>query len=62
MITSSYWNTETSGTTTGVGSGAATVTGLTTTQMKQQASFVGFDFVNIWDIEEGVGYPFLRTP
>ncbi|MCL2083410.1 MAG: hypothetical protein FWH04_09305 [Oscillospiraceae bacterium] len=37
-------------------------THLTTEQMKQQSSFVGFDFNNIWDIDPGVndGYPFLR--
>ena len=33
---------------------------LTDAQMKQQSSFVGWDFVNIWDISEGVTYPFLR--
>jgi large exoprotein involved in heme utilization and adhesion len=53
-VTYSYWNTTTSGQSTSAG-GA----GLTDAQMKQQASFTGFDFVNIWGIDEGVSYPFL---
>lgn len=65
-ISNGYWNTETSGTTVGVGEvtngGVAGVTGLTTTQMKQQGSFAGFDFTNVWGINEGVSYPFLRAP
>jgi hypothetical protein len=34
-------------------------TPLTDTEMKQQASFVGWDFVNIWTINEDVNYPKL---
>lgn len=34
---------------------------LTTKQMKQQASFQGWDFDNIWTIQEGVDYPKLRS-
>lgn len=34
---------------------------LTTKQMKQQASFQGWDFDNIWTIQEGVDYPKLRN-
>lgn len=34
---------------------------LTTKQMKQQASFQGWDFDKIWTIQEGVGYPKLRS-
>ena len=34
---------------------------LTDAQMKQQASFVGWDFVNIWHICEGFGYPKLNV-
>ncbi|MBN1506692.1 MAG: hypothetical protein JW955_07590 [Sedimentisphaerales bacterium] len=33
---------------------------LTSAQMKQQASFVGWDFENIWTIAEGESYPRLR--
>ncbi len=32
-------------------------TSLTAAQMKQQASFVGWDFNNIWTIDENVSYP-----
>lgn len=34
---------------------------LTTNQMKQQASFQGWDFDKIWTIQEGVDYPKLRS-
>ena len=34
---------------------------LTTEQMKQQASFQGWDFDKIWTIQEGVDYPKLRS-
>lgn len=34
---------------------------LTTKQMKQQASFQGWDFDKIWTIQEGVDYPKLRS-
>lgn len=34
---------------------------LNTKQMKQQASFQGWDFDNIWTIQEGVDYPKLRS-
>ncbi len=55
-ITNSYWDTETSGQTTSDGG-----TGLTTAQMKQQASFSGWDFSNVWGIDEGASYPYLRA-
>jgi len=54
-----YWNATTGGATEfGVGftSGA---TGLTSTQMKQQAQFVGFNFSGTWQIVEGVTEPYL---
>lgn len=34
---------------------------LTTKEMKQQASFQGWDFDKIWTIKEGVDYPKLRS-
>ncbi|MGA2091975.1 MAG: GLUG motif-containing protein [Sedimentisphaerales bacterium] len=59
-IISCFWDINTSGITTSSGG-----TGLTTVQMKQQASFVGWDFVwetangpnDVWAICEGVSYP-----
>jgi len=52
---SCFWDKETSGQTT-----SPCGTGKTTPEMKQEATFVGWDFVNVWDIQEGVSYPFLR--
>jgi hypothetical protein len=54
-ITSSYWDTQTSKITTSAGG-----VGKTTVQMKQRATFVGWDFTSIWAIDEGVSYPYLR--
>jgi PKD repeat protein len=54
-INNSYWDIETSGQSTSDGG-----EGKTTTEMKQQATFVGWDFDNIWAIEEDVTYPFLQ--
>ncbi|SHL05129.1 hypothetical protein [Fibrobacter sp. UWEL] len=34
--------------------------GLTTNEMVQQASFKGFDFDNVWEIQEGVSYPYFK--
>lgn len=31
------------------------------TALKQQSTFVGWDFTNIWAIDEGKSYPYLRT-
>ncbi len=55
-ITNSYWDITTSGQGT-----SAAGTGLTDAQMKQKASFSGFDFINVWEIDEGVSYPLLRA-
>lgn len=34
---------------------------LSLSQVKQQSSYKGFDFNNVWLIETGVGYPYLRN-
>ena len=38
-------------------------TGLTTEQMKQQSSYQGWDFTNVWGIDQNInnGYPYLRA-
>lgn len=55
VCTNSYWDLDTSG------QGASGCgTGELTAQMKQQATFTGWDFSTIWNIDEGVTYPFLR--
>ena len=54
-VTHSYWDIETSGQTQSDGG-----EGKTTAEMKQQATFVGWDFTNIWAIIEDVTYPYLQ--
>jgi hypothetical protein len=54
-FTACFWDVNTSGMTESAGG-----TGLTTIQMKQQANFTGWDFNNVWKINEGVAYPKLK--
>lgn len=53
-ITSCYWDTNTSGVVVSDGG-----TGKTTAQMKQQATYSGWQFDIIWSISEGISYPKL---
>jgi len=48
----------------GLGGYKGTTTSRTTTQMKIQPNFSGFDFNNVWIFRSGVndGYPILRVP
>lgn len=55
-VTNSYWNIETSGWETSPGGGI----GKTTEQMKQQSTYVGWDFTNTWYMDEETGYPKLQ--
>jgi len=59
-ITASYWDTESSGYTKGTEPVSDPPTGKTTAQMKQEATFAGWDFSRTWQIIEGVSYPMLR--
>tara|TARA_R110001606_G_scaffold108853_1_gene234092 strand:- start:560 stop:5311 length:4752 start_codon:yes stop_codon:yes gene_type:complete len=68
-IVNTYWNTETSGQTSAVGSssrGTSGMTGLTTAQMLQADSFTGWDIDaqggtgKVWRIYEGYTAPLLR--
>jgi hypothetical protein len=52
--TSSYWDTDTSGQ-----SSSSSGVGKTTSEMQARATYVGWDFSNVWEIKEGVGYPTL---
>jgi M26 IgA1-specific Metallo-endopeptidase N-terminal region/The GLUG motif len=54
VITSCYWDTQTSGRTTSAGG-----TGKTTAEMKTQSTYVGWDFENVWAINND--YPKLRV-
>jgi hypothetical protein len=61
--TGAYWSSSASGQTAAFGSfsgGTSTPGDLTAEQMKQQASYSGWDFTDIWSIEEGVSPPKLR--
>ncbi len=51
-----YWDIATSSQTRGIGA-----TGKTTQEMYQQATFVDWDFNNIWEIDEGHDYPKLQA-
>ncbi len=56
IISMSYWDTQTSGwweQTNGIGK--------TTAELQKQATFAGWDFANVWRIEEGKSYPHLRS-
>jgi uncharacterized repeat protein (TIGR01451 family) len=55
VIVESYWDTESSGQ-----AGSAGGTGKTTAEMQQQATFVNWDFGDVWAIDEGVSYPTHR--
>jgi len=50
-----FWDTKTSGQ-----SSSACGTGKSTAQMMQQATFINWDFDDVWDILENETYPFLR--
>ncbi len=56
VITNSYWDKE-----KGASSSPYGGTGKTTSEMMQQATFVGWDFVDIWGIVENGTYPFLKA-
>ena len=51
-----YWDTVTSNTTQ-----SQAGTGKVTSEMFQQATFNGWDFTDIWQIDEGVTYPYLQS-
>jgi hypothetical protein len=63
-ISSCFWNTETSGMSTGIGFESGTVTGLTSTQMKDKSTFMasGWDFTTVWGTSGSVnsGFPYLQ--
>jgi len=54
-ITNSYWDIITSGQSSSAGG-----EGKTTAEMKQQATFENWDFVNIWALVDFVSYPYLQ--
>jgi len=55
LVTSSFWDVQNSGQSLSAGG-----VGKTTVQMKQAATFAGWDFAGTWTIQEGVDYPRLQ--
>lgn len=64
LIGNAYWNKDTAGTATGVGSGTpvSAANGLTTAQMSDPTQFSGWDFspTGAWAIPDGYHRPILR--
>jgi hypothetical protein len=62
-VTNGYYNIETTGQTSGIGTddNSQTVTGLTTLEMKQPGNFAGFNFDSVWAIRSDSTYPALLT-
>ncbi len=61
IIDPCFWDVDASGQATGIGSagGSGTdINGKTTAEMMSQATYVGWDFVNTWAIDEGTSYPY----
>ena len=54
VVTSAYWDVAASGCAV-----SAVGEGKTTEEMRQQATYAGWDFSTEWGIDEGAGYPFL---
>ena len=54
--TNCFWDTQTSGWVT-----SAFGTGKTTSEMKKQATFTGYDFSGVWGISENQSYPYIRN-
>jgi hypothetical protein len=53
-VINSFWDVQATGQPTSPGG-----TGRTTAEMKQQATFPDWDFIDHWRIQEGSGYPYL---
>ncbi|GHT44002.1 hypothetical protein FACS1894181_07860 [Bacteroidia bacterium] len=45
----------------GYGATSSAVIGKTTAQMQRKSTYSGWDFTNVWAIDEGKGYPYLRA-
>jgi hypothetical protein len=66
-VSDCYWNTQTTGTSSGYGTitsgGTFSGSGLTTVQMKLQSSFSGWNFSTVWSISPSInnGYPYLMA-
>jgi len=61
-ISDCYFDSQTTGQANGTGAGTspANLFAKTTTEMRQQATFVSWDFTTVWNICELDGYPYLQ--
>ncbi len=59
-LTSCYFNAEVSGITSVDSAGSSTEGGRTTDEMTQAATYVDWDFGDVWSIDEGLDYPQLQ--
>jgi len=57
-VNHSFWDKETTGVEDSAGSSGEY--GRSTSEMKQQATFAGWDFDSVWEIEEDERYPYLK--
>ncbi len=58
-VISSFWDKESSGVNIAVDNGSSEgITGVTTAEMYQRATYTNWDFATTWSIDEGFGYPF----
>lgn len=61
-VKDNYWNTDLFGAEDAFNAVNFRITtgGITSEQMSMQNTFTGWDFINIWDIDEGTSFPYLR--
>jgi hypothetical protein len=60
ILTSGYFDVEVGGIAGLDSAGSTTEGGRTTDEMTQEATYVDWDFANVWSIDEGLDYPELR--
>jgi hypothetical protein len=58
IVTQSYWNIDTTGQDTS--SGSDPIFGKTDSEMKQEQTFIDWQFDTVWQIKEGVSYPYFQ--
>ncbi len=63
IVSSCYWNSQTSGVASGYGenSGTFSAAGLTSAQMTHPGNFAGWNFSSLWKIRDGETWPALRN-
>ncbi len=59
-ISANYWNIDTTLQSRGYGSGLEDIPGNTVPEMMRQETFGGFDFTDVWRIDEGESFPYFQ--